>query len=348
MRRILYPFSIIYGAILWIRRKCYEKGIFSSRTFSTPTICIGNLAVGGTGKTPHTEFIIRKLQDAHIALLSRGYKRETRGAICSCQLPKNEQNARILGDEPAQYLKKFPNLPVTVAEKRAEGMELLQKNFPNLDLVILDDAYQHLAVNYNCKILLTEYNRLYTDDCPFPAGNLREFPSAAKYADLIVVTKTPETLSEDERAQIARKLKIKNSQELFFTKIAYNALTPCSPRYEQLEPNSETEILLVTAIANYLPLLQHLEKRFSKVHLTTFQDHHFFSDSDIETIISQFNQIKTTNKIVITTEKDIPRFECASKNIISLLPVFVAPIEVEFLFNEDKFCSIIKSYVRKS
>lgn len=347
IRFLLYPFSLIYGTILWLRRKCYKKGIFPSKTFSTPTICIGNLAVGGTGKTPHTEYIINKLQDFNLAILSRGYKRNTRGALCTCQLTEKEKNAQNLGDEPTQYLRKFPNIPLAVAEKRAEGMELLQKNYPNLDLIVLDDAYQHLAVNYNCKILLTPFNHLYVDDCPFPAGRLREFPSAAKHADIIIVTKSPDNLTDNEISSIKQRLKINNYQYLFFTKIAYKKLLPFSPN-QSIKLSSKTEVLLVTAIANHTPLLQYLKTQFTNIQTITFQDHHIFSESDIDKIISQFYQTNNPNKIVITTEKDIPRLECASKNIISLLPVFVAPIEVRFLFNEDQFYSIIKSYVRKS
>lgn len=348
MRHLLLPFSFIYGFILMIRRKCYEKGIIKSSSYSIPTICIGNLAVGGTGKTPHTEYIIQHFHTYNLALLSRGYKRNTRGALCTAQLSDNEKNAIILGDEPTQYLQKFPKLPLAVAEKRTEGIALLQKYFPNLDFIILDDAYQHLAVNYNCKILLTEYHNLYVDDYPFPAGNLREFPCAAKDAQIIIVTKCPQNISAQERIYITKKLAPLPTQNIFFTYINYKTLVPTSSTSSSLTLTPNTHILLITAIANYHPLLNHIRAQYSSIQLLNFPDHHQFTSKDITKIIDLFQKIKTENKVIITTEKDIPKLVCASKNIISLLPIYIAPIEVQFISEEEKFNSILSSYVRKS
>lgn len=344
---LLYPFSMIYGTILAIRRFLYHHKWISSAVSPITTFCIGNISLGGTGKTPHTEYLVRILKERSIAILSRGYRRKSRGCIIAEQY--SPEIAFTIGDEPALYLKKYPNIPIAVSEKRRKGIHQLLSKFPSLDAIILDDAFQHLDVDYTCKILLTEYDKPYFNDIPIPAGTLREFPSAAQYADIFIVTKCPETLSPVEKSIFVDKIAPKAYQRVFCTTIQYKKIIPANELAKGITLSKNTPILLVTGIANPLPLQKHLQKSFSNITVMKFPDHHYFSKIDINKIENFFIENEQEHPVIITTEKDFTRFECCKEKILSLHPIYVAPIEISFLFDEEnKFKSIINSYVRKN
>jgi len=334
---LLSPISFIFGLITILRRK-----LIRSQTFSIPTICVGNLRVGGTGKTPHVEYIAKFLsQNYKVAILSRGYGRKTKGYINANETPFNKKNhipqtlifkstldSKTIGDESMQYATKFPNIEVAVCEKRKTGIEkLIQKN-PKLEVIILDDAYQHLSVNYSLRILLTEYCRPYFEDFPLPSGSLRECRSASKHADIIIVTKCPENLNIEEKTAFLQKLKLKPHQEVFFTKINYELRIT---NYELNE--SQFSILLITGIANPTPLVQYLKMQFGEIHTLHFPDHHSFTNRNIEKIIRLKEKLGGENCSIFTTEKDAMRLQSFEK-----MPEYHAiPIEIVFLENESGF-----------
>jgi tetraacyldisaccharide 4'-kinase len=350
---LLFPFSLIFGTIAAFRRKSFQK---RSKTFAIPTICVGNLRMGGTGKTPHVEYIARFLSQNHqVAILSRGYGRKTKGYFNAHET--QNLSSKIIGDEPMQYAVKFPNVEVAVCEKRKAGIEnLLQKN-PELEVIILDDAYQHLSVNYSLRILLTEYHRPFFEDFPLPSGNLRECRNAAKHADIIIVTKCPENLTGEQKAYFLQKLKPQQHQEVFFTKISYKLQSTKYELQSNKSPSSfegvahearrgsldQPKILLITGIANPAPLVHYLEVQYNEIHKLHFSDHHEFTNKDIEKIIRLKEKLGGENCTIITTEKDAVRLQ-AFKN----MPEYhVVPIEIVFLENEvvfkEKLLSLLKT-----
>ena len=362
-RILLFPFSLIFGAIAALRRKAFQKKCLPSATFTVPTICVGNLRVGGTGKTPHVEYIANFLsQNYQTAILSRGYGRKTEGYVNA----KETQNlsSELIGDEPMQYALKFPNIEIAVCEKRKTGIENLLKKNPKLEVIILDDAYQHLSVNYALKILLTEYQRPFFEDFPLPSGNLRECRNASKYADIIIVTKCPESLASEEKIHFLEKLKLQPHQEAFFTKINYEVrgkryevrgmgyevegeTSHFSPLISHLTPLTShltplTSHLLITGIANPTPLVHHLQLQYTNIHQLHFPDHHVFTNKDIEKIIRLKEELGGKHCTIITTEKDAMRLQ-AFKN----MPAYqIIPIEIVFLENEaafkEKLLSLLK------
>ena len=242
LRLLLLPFACIYGLIIAIRGKLFDWRILPSESFPVPVISVGNLSYGGTGKTPMVEYIIRLLQkEKKIATLSRGYKRNTRGFI----LATNQSTFEEIGDEPLQYKTKFSNLEVAVHERRRKGIKQLMKSFPDLDLILLDDAYQHRYVKPGLSILLTDFHKLFVNDYPLPAGTLREFRSASRRADIIIITKTPSVLSPITRRRLTALLKPKAHQQLLFSYISYGEPIPICEEHAKLQkerysqPNSE-------------------------------------------------------------------------------------------------------------
>jgi len=336
---LLYPFSLLFGAVAALRRRAFQKGCLRSETFAIPTICVGNLRVGGTGKTPLVEYIADFLSQNHqIATLSRGYGRKTTGYINAHET--QNLSSELIGDEPMMYAAKFPNIEVAVCEKRKTGIQkLLQKN-PKLEVIILDDAYQHLSVNYSLKILLTEYECPFFKDLPLPAGRLREFSAAAKYADIIIVTKCPEDLSKSKKEEFLKKLKLRQRQKAFFTKINYKSQIP---NLKSQIPNLKSNILLITGIANPAPLVRHFKKQHEDIHTLHFPDHHVFTQKDIEKIIHLKEKLGGENCIIFTTKKDAVRFQ-AFENMPEYHTI---PIEVVFLENENVFKEKLLSLLKQ-
>jgi tetraacyldisaccharide 4'-kinase len=347
-RLILLPLSWIYAIITSIRRWMFQKGIFTVNKYKIPTVCIGNLRVGGTGKTPHVEYLVSKLIPDHkIALLSRGYGRKTTGLLVANELPIETVTAETIGDEPLQYFSKFKDVIIAVSEKRSIGIDYLIKKYPNLDLIILDDAYQHLYVDYGLRVLLTEYNHLFTKDYPFPAGNLRESKKNARFADIILVTKTPADYAIAEMEKMKKRLSVFKKSTLFFTSVLYKNMIPLTENAHKTDPEKVTEILLITGIANPKPLQQYLEKQYSIISKISFPDHHNFTPADLDSIELKFHSGSRNSKIIVTTEKDWMRIKGIEENCLLLLPVFSIPIEVGFVEKENSFLKIIENYVSK-
>ena len=318
----LFPFSIVFGSIAALRRIAFQKRWFRSETYNIPTVCVGNLRVGGTGKTPHVAYIAKLLSSNHnIAILSRGYGRKTKGYINAHDI--QHLNSKILGDEPMLFAEKFPNAEVAVCESRKTGIDNLIAHNPDLEVIILDDAYQHLSVKYTLNIILTEYHNPFFEDFPMPSGNLREWRKASQHADIIIVTKSPENVTAAEKEHFIRKLKLQPHQELFFTTLKYKL---------QIK-NQKSTILLITGIANPAPLVQYLETQYSTIHKLHFSDHHSFTNKNIEKIIRLKEKLGGEDCTVLTTEKDAMRLQ-AFEN----MPEFeTVPIEIEFLEKEDVF-----------
>jgi len=334
LRFLLFPISIVFWIVVVLRRLAHQRGWLRSSTFDIPTICVGNLNLGGTGKTPHVEYLTRFLsQHYQIAILSRGYGRKTKGYINTHET-KN-LSSEIIGDEPMQYVSKFPNVKVAVCEKRKTGIEKLVEKNPKLEVIVLDDAYQHLSVNYTARIVLTDFYHPFFNDFLFPAGTLRDYRNAAKYADIIIFTKCPESLSQEEKTTFLQKLKPKPQQEVYFTKISYKLqVTSDKSNINNCQLSIvNCQFFLVTGIANPAPLVKFLENKCGKVHHLRFADHHSFTKKDIEKIIKTKNRLGGDNCTILTTEKDAMRLQAFAN-----MPEYITvPIEVEFLENETAF-----------
>jgi tetraacyldisaccharide 4'-kinase len=357
---LLTPFSLIFGCVAAFRRFLYRKGILPGEESPVPAIDIGNLAVGGTGKTPHTQYVINLLKDEfHIAALSRGYGRKSEGYHSILQTEPENRNAETFGDEPFMTHLRFPDVPLAVDGDRAEGVRNLLDENPETEVVVLDDAYQHLRFRSTFHILLTEYDRPFRPDMPMPAGKLREFPRASRFADAVVVTKVPDGAQPDEPTW-RHKLRLLPGQPLFFTRFRYEQLRPVTDAARNRDLETVKDVVVLTGIANPKPLLDHLRRdakcctsttarKFNVVRHYAFLDHHTFTEKEIQSIYDQhFNNIGE-GCVLVTTEKDWMRLQSEHIiNIVSLLPVFVIPVEVEFLTDtqRDTFHQRIKDHVR--
>lgn len=336
--KLLYPFALIYGAVAAFRRWMYRRGLRKAYQAPIPTIGVGNLSVGGTGKTPHVEYIIRLLPEHYkIATLSRGYKRKTKGFVLANDIDPQQLSAEMIGDEPLQFFTKFPHIKVAVDENRTEGIQQLLQRFPDLQYIILDDCYQHLQVKPDLNILITEYAAPYALDYPLPAGRLREFRSAARYADMVIVSKCPENLTEQQRAEMTELLKLQDNQQLFFTTMRYGELTALNECGKQLQISPQTEVVLLTAIAHPEPMIKYLYEKFNIIHHYRFPDHHYFSAEEIAEIKKTYFSEKNQNRILVTTEKDSMRliYGTLSKHL-ETIPLFSLPIEPYFLFQDEE------------
>lgn len=339
----MLPLGAIYGIIGWVRRGLCKIGWLHSYRSTLPTICIGNLAVGGTGKTPMVEYLIRLFQsDRRVATLSRGYRRKTKGYL-------NSDNAEVkvtaatFGDEPTQLHHNFPDVQVVVCEDRAEGLRQLERAATPPDIVLLDDAYQHLSVRCDLNLLLTDYARPYYNDFPMPAGRLREFPSAAANADIVIVTKCPQSLTKEEAESIRHKLKLRDTQRCFFTTLAYGEPVAATAAAQNRSLTSSTPLILLTGIANPKPLYDEVRSHFTDIELLEYGDHHSFTAGEIETLCKKTAD-KGGSAVLFTTEKDLVRLQLPElKALTDKLPIFVVPVRVEFLFGEeDRFNRMVK------
>ena len=312
----------------------YDAQLLKSTKFSTPTIVVGNLSVGGTGKTPQIEYLIRLLQNNYkVAVLSRGYKRKTKGFL----IAKEGETSESIGDEPFQYYQKFPSIIVSVDGNRTRGIQQLEQLDNPPDIILLDDAFQHRKVIGGLNILLTTYNDLYIDDCMLPTGNLREHKSGAKRASIIIVTKCPSELSKKKQGVIANKLELKSNQILFFTSISYDMELKGTSKIDLLKLKNE-ELLLVTGIANPIPLTTFLKSKGIQFKHLKFPDHYHFKKQDISAINKEA-KLLINKKIVLTTEKDYVR-------IFAKLPnLWYMPIETKFVDHKEDFDNLIKKYV---
>ncbi|WP_121355287.1 tetraacyldisaccharide 4'-kinase [Flavisolibacter nicotianae] len=331
-RILLLPFALLFGLVVVIRNWLYDKNILKSASFGLPLIGVGNLSVGGTGKSPMVELLLRHLKDHHkVATLSRGYKRKTKGYA----LASENTTAIEIGDEPMQFYKKFPDVPIAIGEERLVAIPQLLHDRPQTQVIILDDAFQHRAVKAGLNILLTDYGNLFTRDFFLPTGDLRDSRSSYKRADIIVVTKCPANLSAEEKQSIIREIDPQKGQDLYFTTIAYG--TPYHiTSHDTVTIDEETEVLLVTGIANPKPLKNFLEERLGTYHMMHYNDHHIFSIDDWRDIRLKFDKMEAPKKLVLTTEKDAMRLLKFSAEIDGM-PFYVMPIEHKFLFDEEPY-----------
>jgi tetraacyldisaccharide 4'-kinase len=327
LRKALFPLSWVYDGLTRLRNTAYEKGWFKSESFSIPTIVVGNLSAGGTGKTPMVSYLVELLhKDFNIAVLSRGYKRKTSGF----QLAHPNASALELGDEPYQLYHKFENLLVAVDENRPHGVQSLLATHPDLEGVLLDDAYQHRKLASSFRVLLTTYDQPWFQDCLLPAGNLRESHVGKKRADVVVVTKCPANLSKEDLAQFKEQLQLAPGQALFFTSIAYDDCITGAQKM-LLSDFMTKEFVLVTGIAQPKPLLMHLDQLGARYTHLSFADHHHFSFEDLE-------KITNFNLPILTNEKDYVRLK--THNLKNL---YYLPMEQRFLSGKSEFDSLIKS-----
>ena len=320
LRKLLFPFSLLYGGITALRNFLYDKGVLKSKTYNFPVISVGNLSTGGTGKSPMIELLVSFLKDDHkIAVLSRGYKRKTSGF--REVLPKS--SVEEVGDEPLQFKKKFPEITVAVCEDRRTGIEMLQEY---ADVILLDDAFQHRKVKASLNILLTSFDKLYSRDCMLPSGNLREPKVGAKRAQIIVVTKCPEDIDTSKMETIKRKLNPKPYQEVYFSKIGYSSQIKNETESKELVYLMDKKFLLVTGIANPKPLVYFLNNEGLSFETKSFPDHHNFSTSEIQQL--------EKHKLILTTEKDFMRLQALTdKTEIYFLPIKTVILNnAEFLF----------------
>ena len=322
------------------RNWAFDKGIIRSKKFNIPTIAVGNLNVGGTGKSPQIEYLIRLLTPNYdIAVLSRGYGRKSKGFL----LADKKSNADLLGDEPLQFYRKFSNLCVAVDERRVHGIEQIQKLKPNVELILLDDAFQHRHVDAGLYILLTAFGSLYVDDHLLPSGNLRESKDGAKRAELIVVTKCPQDLSTEEQLRIVKKLRPLAHQQVFFSTIRYGDMILGDQKKMFITDLVGYDVLLVTGIANPKPIEEFLnQKKIAFDHLK-FADHQRLGNKELESIYKKYVESSADKKLILTTEKDYVR------NFIDVnFPVYYLPIQTGFIGDGDNFNKLITNYVRKN
>lgn len=332
LRYLLFPFAILYGWITSVRNFLYDQGILKSYSFDLPVIAVGNLSVGGTGKTPQIEYLIRLLSSHYkVATLSRGYKRKSQGFV----LADANSSAEILGDEPFQMHQKFPNIKVAVDANRKNGIEQLLHLPKKPEVILLDDAFQHRKVKAGFYIMLTAYNDLYCNDWILPTGNLRESRNGARRANMIIVTKCPKDISEIAQQNIKEKIGL--DIPVYFSFIDYDESV-----YNETESKSVAEIknvdkLLLAGIAKPEPFFGYLQS--GNDEQLVFPDHHHFTESDYKTI-----EDKANNKLIITTEKDYVRL----KNQHLKATVFYLPIKSSFILNSDHFDKTILNYVGTS
>lgn len=344
IRILLLPFSVIYGMAVFIRNTFYDLGIFNEKKFDFPVISIGNLTTGGTGKTPHIEYLVRLLaSNKNVATLSRGYGRKTNGF----QYVSENSKPETVGDEPLQLKNKFNKITVAVCESRKSGIEKIMQENPLTDVVLLDDAFQHRAVKAGLSVLLLEYSKIFKSDFLLPAGNLREPFVSKKRADVIVVSKCPQVISDEERKRIFEKLKPDEKQNVFFSSLLYAPEIKSVFASEKLQLNAELNVLLVTGIADASGIKTYLESQAKLIKHIGFSDHHNFSSADIKGLVEIFSTIAYENKIILTTEKDAMRLR--EHEALKELPLYYLPVEVVFHESDkEEFNKMIIRYVGKN
>ncbi|WP_025764546.1 tetraacyldisaccharide 4'-kinase [Dyadobacter tibetensis] len=328
IKYILFPFSMLYGVIMRIRNAAFDRGYLPSMAPPQWTISVGNLTVGGTGKTPVTEYLARLLKDTFpLAILSRGYGRNTRGFILADEMA----NAGRIGDEPYQYYQKFgPDIAVAVCEKRIEGALKLAELFPEKRTLLLDDAYQHRAIKRNVNLLLNDYSRPFYEDLPFPAGRLREGRYGARRADAVVVTKCPAQLQDQERTRIQLALApyIKRNTPVFFAGIKY-----APARLLSLQEHEIVDVMVVAGIANPGPFLTEMNQKFKVVGQKLYPDHHNYTDVDIKELIQNLKN----DTFVVTTEKDIVKLKPLAVGTALYERLAYVPIEIDLGKDQESF-----------
>ena len=327
LRKILIPFVPVYYMVTWLRNIFYDYGILKSKTYNIPVICVGNLSVGGTGKTPMIEYLIRFLQtDFKVAVLSRGYKRKTKGFV----LASDTSTVDDIGDEPYQFFTKFNNVSIAVDANRQNGIESLIE-LVNPDVILLDDAYQHRKVKAGLNILLSTYSNLFFDDMLLPTGNLREPKRGVNRADIIIITKCPRGILETDKRTIINRIHPEAHQVVLFSTIEYSNSLKSEKKDISINDLKTTTFTLVTGIANAKPLVNYLKLKELDFDHLNFKDHHDFTQKEIDSINSK--------SLIVTTEKDFMRL----KGKISI-PMYYLPIEIT-LDNKELLISQLNSFL---
>lgn len=345
MKLLLLPFSLLYGIGVGFRNFLFDIGILKSKRFQVPIICIGNITVGGTGKTPHTELLIETLKEKfRVACLSRGYKRKTSGF----RLATPESTAADIGDEPLQIHRKFPDILVACDAKRVCGIEKLSMLPTPPQVILLDDAFQHRYVQADKNIVLIDYNRPITEDHLLPWGRLRESCHALKRADYIIVTKCPPNLSPIDQRIWSKHLKIKPYQRLFFSMTGYGEIHSLVPGSPIPQPSPACGILCLTGIAQPAAYAEHLKTYSSHITELHYPDHHNFNNKDIQHITQVFQAIPQEEKYIFTTEKDAVRLEACSLPEEIRERLFYIPVVPKFIREQNVFLNEISEYVRKN
>lgn len=331
LRKLLFPFSILYGIIVGLRNKFFDWGILASASYDFPVITVGNLSMGGTGKSPMIEYLIELLKPNYqLGTLSRGYKRKTKGFL----LLDAKNEAKDVGDEPLQFKRKFPEVLVAVDEDRQHGIGELRALEKPPEVILLDDAYQHRKVKAGFSILLTACNELYSKDMILPAGNLREPAFGAHRADVVIVTKCPLKISEKEKKKIAKDLNIKAHQKLFFTAIHYEDYF--TNGMQQIPIQLMEDFNLVTGIAKPQPLVNHLKQNGLDVKHFSYPDHHLFTEKELESLRKE--------SLLVTTEKDFMRL----KDHFPIEKLFYLPIKTVFLDHKEEFEQEVMRFVAQA
>ena len=340
----LKPLAMLYGSVTDIRNMMFDKGLVASYRAGIPTICIGNITAGGTGKTPHTEYLANLLREKfRTAILSRGYGRKSRGYIMA------DENATpsLIGDEPYQMSRKFPDVSVAVCEKRAEGLRRLESVARPPEVVILDDAFQHRAVTPSLGILLIDFNRDIHDDMLLPAGLLRESVKGKERADIIIVTKCPQDISEMQMRDIRARISPTGGQKVFFSTLRYGEIRPLRDDGEATLPptvSSAATIIAVTGIASPKPMLDYLEQKAGTVIPMVFPDHHDYTSNDLRRMKDAVST--TDDAIIITTGKDAVKLASMHIGRDLLEKIYVLPVGIDFISGKEQFDNIIINHIR--
>lgn len=341
---ILLPFSFLYGFVTDFRNYCFDKGLWKEFSFDMPIINVGNLTVGGTGKTPHVEYLIRLLANKFsIATLSRGYGRGTKGFL----LADSKANAHTIGDEPYQFYQKFKDkINVAVGENRVEAVAKIISQKPNVNVIILDDAFQHRAIKPSFNMMLMDFSRPIFDDFVFPAGRLRERRHGAKRADIVIITKCPDDFSVDKQLSLTHHLQpyLQKTTPIFFTKIMYGKPLNCRLEEENI---ALEKVILLSGIANPKPFEAYAKRTFNVINHLIFKDHHDFKEQDLREMIAQ-NEFEGT--AILMTEKDMVKFKpLLNHPLLKGITLYYLPIEIDFLSTEMKanFDELIFERVKK-
>jgi tetraacyldisaccharide 4'-kinase len=345
---ILFPVACLYGFIITVRNKLFDWKILPSKSFNIPVISVGNLSAGGTGKTPHTEYLAELLKSYYkVAILSRGYGRKTSGFIMVT--PGHSESD--IGDEPTQYFKKFSEVTVAVDEDRKRGISRILAEKPDTQVILLDDAFQHRYVRPGKSIILTDYHHLYVNDYLLPTGMLREKAKGARRADLIIVTKTPKVLSPITRRSLVKEINPAHHQHIFYSYVAYDPPVPLKLCKNQQPASARySYIIMVAGVANSYPFQEYLRGLCNELIVMDFSDHHQYTTDDLIKISREYQSIISKDKVIFTTEKDATRLDMEEfSSYLDVLPVYYVPIRIKFHdCDEIKFDKLILDYVQKS
>ena len=340
------PLSWIYGLVVAIRNKLFDWKILQSEEFDIPVVCVGNLTVGGTGKTPHTEYLIDHFSHRYrVAVLSRGYKRKTKGFVEATE----RSSYRKIGDEPKQIKLKFPDIPVAVCEKRAEGIRRLRALHPEINLILLDDAFQHRRVEPWVNVVLMDYNRPIAHDRLLPWGRLRDSKKQLKRAQIVVVTKCPDTIKPIDMRVTRKELDLFPYQGLYFSRFRQGELTPLFPEHRQPHPRPGEPIVAMAGIANPAGFFGQMGRRFDLLKTLVYPDHYAYRTGDLKKL-EKLLSVSPPETRVVMTEKDAVKLSSRQKVPVDLQKkLWFAPIEVTFLDQgEQGFIRQIDQYVRKN